>query len=47
VVYVNAVGGYGKTKLTNNLFEKKLGVTATTRNLKTTLKMLDLAKEIQ
>jgi len=47
MVYVNAVGGYGKTKLTNNLFEKKLGVTATTRNLKTTLKMLDLAKEIQ
>ncbi|WP_299681004.1 DUF1697 domain-containing protein [uncultured Tenacibaculum sp.] len=46
VVYVNAVGGYGKTKLTNNLFEKKLNVTATTRNLKTTLKLLTLAKEI-
>lgn len=46
VVYVNAAGGYGKTKLTNNLFEKKLKVTATTRNLKTTLKLLELAKEI-
>lgn len=46
VVYVNAVGGQGKTKLTNNLFEKKLNVTATTRNLKTTLKLLALAKEI-
>ncbi len=46
IVYVNAVGGYGKTKLTNNLFEKKLNVTATTRNLKTTLKLLALAKEI-
>jgi len=46
VVYVNVVGGYGKTKLTNNLFEKKLKVTATTRNLKTTLKLLTLAKEI-
>ncbi len=43
VVYVNAVGGYGKTKLNNNFFEKKLKVTATTRNLKTTLKLLTLA----
>ncbi|SEC86481.1 Uncharacterized conserved protein, DUF1697 family [Tenacibaculum sp. MAR_2009_124] len=43
VVYVNAVGGYGKTKLSNGFFEKKLGVTATTRNLKTTLKLLELA----
>ncbi len=42
VVYVNAVGGYGKTKLNNNFFEKKLKVTATTRNLKTTLKLLTL-----
>ena len=47
VVYVNAVGGYGKTKLTNNLFEKKLNVAATTRNLKTTLKLLELSKEIK
>ncbi len=46
MVYVNAVGGYGKTKLTNNLFEKKLNVIATTRNLKTTLKLFALAKEI-
>ena len=44
VVYVNAVGGYGKTKLNNNVFEKKLNSTATTRNLKTTLKLLALAK---
>ena len=43
VVYINAVGGYGKTKLNNNFFEKKLKVTATTRNLKTTMKLLDLA----
>jgi len=46
VVYVNAVGGYGKTKLNNNLFEKKLQVTATTRNLKTTMKLLELSNEI-
>ncbi len=45
VVYVNAAGGYGKTKLSNVFFEKKLGVTATTRNLKTTLKLLELAME--
>ena len=45
VVYVNAVGGYGKTKLSNVFFEKKLGVMATTRNLKTTLKLLELATD--
>lgn len=45
VLYINAVGGYGKTKLTNNLFEKKLKVIATTRNLKTTMKLLTLAKK--
>ena len=47
VVYVNAVGGYGKTKLSNNFLEKKLKVIATTRNLKTTLKLLELAKEVE
>ncbi|CAL2076659.1 DUF1697 domain-containing protein [Tenacibaculum sp. 190524A02b] len=45
MVYVNAVGGYGKTKLNNNFFEKKLKVEATTRNLKTTLKLLELANK--
>lgn len=44
VVYVNAVGGYGKTKLNNNFFEKKLKVIATTRNLKTTMKLLSLTE---
>ncbi|WP_417785874.1 DUF1697 domain-containing protein [Tenacibaculum sp.] len=43
VVYVNAVGGYGKTKLTNNFFERKLKVSATTRNFKTTNKLIELA----
>lgn len=43
VVYLYCEGGYGKTKLSNNLFEKKLNVTATTRNLRTTLKLLELA----
>ena len=45
MVYVNAVGGYGKTKLNNNFFEKKLKIEATTRNLKTTLKLLELANK--
>lgn len=45
-VYVNAVGGYGKTKLTNNFFEKKLKVQATTRNLKTTITLLSLAENL-
>ena len=44
VVYLNCPSGFGKTKLTNNLFEKKLNVIATTRNLKTTLKLAELAE---
>ena len=43
IVYVNAAGGYGKTKLTNNFFEGKLKVSATTRNFKTTNKLIELA----
>ena len=43
VVYLFCETGYGNTKLSNNLFEKKLKVIATTRNYNTTLKMLALA----
>lgn len=43
VVYLYCPSGFGKTKLTNNIIEKKLKVTATTRNLKTTIKLLELA----
>lgn len=43
VVYLYCPSGFGKTKLTNNAIEKKLKVTATTRNLKTTKKLLELA----
>jgi len=42
VVYFFAANGYGKTKLTNNFFEKKLGVNATTRNLKTMVALLKI-----
>lgn len=44
VVYLYCPSGFGKTKLTNNTIEKKLNVIATTRNLRTTLKLLELSK---
>ncbi|MCG1035638.1 DUF1697 domain-containing protein [Polaribacter sargassicola] len=44
VVYLNCVSGFGKTKLTNNTIEKKLNAIATTRNFKTTKKLLELSK---
>ena len=44
VVYLNCPKGFGSTKLTNNFFEKKLNVIATTRNLRTVLKLLELSK---
>ena len=43
MVYIHCPTGFGKTKLSNNLFERKLNVTATTRNYNTTLKLLELA----
>ena len=42
VVYLFCPVGYGNTKLNNNFFEKKLKVSATTRNLKTVLEILDI-----
>lgn len=44
VVYFYAANGYGRTKLNNNFFEKKLKSVATTRNLKTVIKLLDLSE---
>ncbi len=41
-VYVYCPGGYGNTKLSNTFFESKLKVKATTRNWKTTLKLLEI-----
>ncbi|WMX15876.1 DUF1697 domain-containing protein [Aureispira sp. CCB-E] len=40
-VYLYFPNGYGRTKLTNNIFEKKLKVDATTRNWRTVLKLKD------
>ena len=43
VVYLHCPSGFGRTKLTNNILEKKLDVIATTRNYKTTVKLLEMA----
>lgn len=43
VVYLYCPHGYGKTKLTNNLIESKLKVTATTRNWRTLQELLKIA----
>ena len=43
-VYLHCATGYGKAKLNNNLFEKKLKVAATTRNYRTLAKLLELAR---
>lgn len=41
-VYTYCPNGYGRSKLTNNFFEKKLNVKATTRNWRTTNKILSM-----
>jgi uncharacterized protein (DUF1697 family) len=45
-IYLYCPDGYGKTKLTNNFIETRLGVGATTRNWRTTNKLLNIAQEI-
>jgi uncharacterized protein (DUF1697 family) len=42
VIYLYCPHGYGRTKLTNNFFENKLGVGATTRNWKTCNELVKL-----
>jgi uncharacterized protein (DUF1697 family) len=44
--YILARKGYGKSKLSNTFVEKKAGVPATTRNLETTAKLIELARAI-
>jgi len=43
-IYLHIPDGFGKSKLTNNIMERKLKVSATTRNWKTTQKLLEMAK---
>jgi uncharacterized protein (DUF1697 family) len=42
-VYVHCPGGYGKTRIDNTYFERKLGVAATTRNWKTLTRLTELS----
>ncbi|MEQ8925309.1 MAG: DUF1697 domain-containing protein [Fulvivirga sp.] len=44
VVYYHPKEGYGKAKLSNNVFENKLKVTATARNLNTLETLIKLAQ---
>lgn len=46
-VYLNCKAGYGKAKLNNNLIERKLKVEATTRNLRTMQKLLEMVSRIR
>jgi len=43
-IYLFCPEGYGRTKLTNNFFERKLKVAATTRNWKTMTKLMELSQ---
>lgn len=43
-IYLHIAGGYGKSKLSNNFFENKLKVAATTRNIKTVNKLIELSE---
>ena len=43
VIYLHCPNGYGKTKLSNGFIENKLKVTATTRNIKTVIKLCELS----
>lgn len=45
-VYLCCKNGYGNAKLNNNLIERKLKVQATTRNLKTMQKLVEMTKEV-
>lgn len=42
-IYFHAPKGYGRAKMNNNFFEKKLKVAATTRNWKTVNKLYELS----
>ncbi|KAB1067925.1 DUF1697 domain-containing protein [Tamlana haliotis] len=43
-IYFHSAIGYGKAKCNNNFFERKLKITATARNYKTMMKLLELCE---
>jgi uncharacterized protein (DUF1697 family) len=45
-VYLYCPGGYGNTKLNNSFFEKKLKLTATTRNWKTVNELIRMGEDM-
>lgn len=45
-VYTFCASGYGKAKCNTNFFEKQLQTTATTRNYKTVLKLIEMSNTI-
>lgn len=45
LIYLHVKNGYGKSKLTNNFFESKLKVKATSRNWKTMLTLSKMCRE--
>ncbi len=45
-IYVYCPAGYGNTRLSNNFFENRLKVKATTRNWNTVIKLSEMLKEI-
>ncbi len=47
VIYVYCPDGYGRTKINNMFFERKLKTTATTRNWKTCMKLWEMAHSVQ
>jgi uncharacterized protein (DUF1697 family) len=44
-IYLHCPNGYGRSKLSNSFLERKLGVTATTRNWKTVKKLYFLSQK--
>ena len=44
ILYLNYPNSYGKTKLDNNTIERKLKLSATTRNWRTTLKLYEMTQ---
>ena len=46
VVYVWCAGGYGRTILNNQFFERRLGVSATTRNWRTVSRLAEMAASL-
>lgn len=46
-IYLHIPDGIGKSKLTNNVLERKLKVSATTRNWKTTTTLLQMCNNIE